>query len=502
MTNTPGIRVNSDAPEIPAKLFTIIGFLVFVEFASGFIQGFYDPLQKVFAISHGVSDAQITWFHTVQGLSAAICVPVLAKLGDMFGHRRILRITVALVLVGTVLTALAPNFEILLLARIIMGPIAVWLPLEVALVHAQVSGESARRSIGVLISVLTIGVIIGNILAGVIVGKMPFSIALLVPGLFVLGALYAVMFRIPESTARSSPKLDGLGIAGLALGMILLLLGMSLFAENGISSMTGWLLIGSAVAVLAAWVFWERQTTDPAVDVKMLSSPERAPLYIGGFLFGFVLFGFQTPLTTFAASIPGRDGYGLGLSTLAVSLVIAFFTILTAVGAASFTFLSHKIGMRKLMVAGSLLAAAGFGLFAVFHTGVWTVFTLAVPAGLGMGLLLGALPALIAENAPANSTGVAVGIYNSLRTLGGSIAGASFAIVLSATALPNGHASNSGYAIIWAIAACVFIIAAVVLAFGRYPSEVFEAKRPTPTGTMPVIDQSPSEAAPYGRNTP
>jgi len=76
---------------------TVVGFLVFVEFASGFTQGYYLPLIPTIRDIVGVSDADITKFVTLQTLAAAVSVPILAKLGDIFGHRRMLRIAIAAV---------------------------------------------------------------------------------------------------------------------------------------------------------------------------------------------------------------------------------------------------------------------------------------------------------------------------------------------------------------------------------------------------------------------
>ena len=87
-------------PKVTAR--TVVGFLVFCELASGFVQGYYPPLLGAIAEHLQVSDADITWFLTVQTLAAAVCVPLLSKLGDIFGHRRMLRIAVIAVLIGTV----------------------------------------------------------------------------------------------------------------------------------------------------------------------------------------------------------------------------------------------------------------------------------------------------------------------------------------------------------------------------------------------------------------
>src|SRR5438132_125811 len=68
-------------PSLPLRVSAVVGFLVFVELASGFVQGYYNPLFSEIARHSGVSDADITWFVVVQTLSAAVSVPILSRLG-------------------------------------------------------------------------------------------------------------------------------------------------------------------------------------------------------------------------------------------------------------------------------------------------------------------------------------------------------------------------------------------------------------------------------------
>src|ERR1700755_275533 len=83
-----------------AITFGLVGFLFLVELTSGILQGYYVPLISDLVIHLGIKDADFNWFEAAQLLLSALVVPVLAKLGDMFGHKKIL-------LVATVLTALA-----------------------------------------------------------------------------------------------------------------------------------------------------------------------------------------------------------------------------------------------------------------------------------------------------------------------------------------------------------------------------------------------------------
>lgn len=448
-----------------------VGFLVFLELTSGFVQGYYAPLLPRLADQLGVSDADIIWFTTVQTLAAAVCVPLLAKLGDMFGHRRMLRIGIVTVTVGSLVVALVPSYPLVLVARVLHGALALWLPLEIAIIHSRATGATARRAVGFLVASLTGGVIIGTVVAGGVASVVkPMWIVLLVPVLFMLVALYAVFFRVPETTERSAPTIDWLGFAGLALAMILTLVGLRLAATAGPGAPSTIGCLMSAVAVAAVWVWWERRSAAPAVDVRRLASRSMGPINVAGFLFGLVMFGSQAPLTTFLGTDPA-DGYGFGAGPGVLSMVIAVLAILATVGAATFSLLAGLVGMRVTLLLGAGTAAAACVLLAVLHAQWWQIWVACVLLGYGMGVLLGALPALMAEVAPTDQTGVSVGMYNSIRPLGGAVGGALFAGVLVA-ATPHGaaHPQLSGYVTMWVLCALAFVGAIVAIALIRMPA--------------------------------
>ncbi len=470
---------NQDGPEDTRRSIGVreaIGLLFLCDLASGFSQGYYTPLIPAIAERTDVSDASVIWFMTVQTLAAAVFVPLLSKLGDMFGHRLLLRIAVSTVLVGAVITAVSPWFPLVLVGRVLMGPLAVWMPLEVAIIHSRVTGETARKSVGLLISIMTGGAILGTLAAGVIgTFSSNLTLTLLVPILFIAAALYAVFFKVPGSRYRSDEPVDTVGFVGLAAGMILLLSGLRTASNGSFVAPASITLLGGAVVVLGFWVWWELRASYPAVDVRLVVSKSLGPLYLTGFLFGMIMFGIQAPLTTFISADPAEVGYGFAGTATIISTVLAATTVLATVGAATFSRIARGIGMRGVLVLGALMAGLGALFIVFFHTELWQVYTYAAVSGLGMGFLLGGLPALVAEEAPSGGTGIATGVYNSLRTLGGATAGAVFAMVLSwFTPLDSDFATLRGYLVLFIISAIAFGVSAVTLALAPIPREAAE----------------------------
>lgn len=476
------------------KVAAVVGFLVFIELASGFIQGYYLPLFGALAEHFSVTDADIVWFTTLQTLSAAVCVPILAKLGDIFGHRRVLRIGIIAVFAGVLLTALAPNYGLVLFSRVLIGPLAVWLPLEIAIVHSRIQGESGRKAIGLLVSALTFGAVLGSIIGGQLGTKLDMTTALLVPAAVVAVCIVLVFTLIPESTTRTRTKIDWLGFTLLAIGMIALLWALRSAQGGQLFNAVTVSCFVAAVVIIVAFVFWELRSPDPAINLRVVASPLLWPAYLTSFLFGMVLFGTQTLTTTFLAGKPDTMGYGFALEPNVISLFSAGSALLAVVGAALFAYVAKAITLRGVLVLGVVLG--GFGsLTLVFGWGSLTMVVISTClSGLGGGLLLGALPALVAERSPSNETGIATGLYNTLKTLGGAAAGAVFAVMLGAFFVPEtGAASIGGYVTIWIVCAAMFALAALVLVVVKVQGAVTAAITTVEADELEVVEKENSQ---------
>jgi MFS family permease len=122
-------------PRVPAGLWGIVGFLVCVELASGILQGYYTPIFSDIADHLSMRDADVNWFEAAQLVVSALVVPLLARLGDLVGHRRVLLASTAVTAVASWAVAFSPTFATFLVSWALQGFYVVWLPLEVSIVH-------------------------------------------------------------------------------------------------------------------------------------------------------------------------------------------------------------------------------------------------------------------------------------------------------------------------------------------------------------------------------
>lgn len=161
----------------------IVGFLVCVEIASGALQGYYTPLFTDIARHLEIRDADVNWFEAAQLTVSALVVPVLARLGDVIGHRKVLLIATLVTAVASWAVAFAPNFWTFLIAWAFAGFYVVWLPLEVAIIHRRTDGDPkrTRMAAAVLVFALELSVIAAALTAGALAETLSMTALLSIP---------------------------------------------------------------------------------------------------------------------------------------------------------------------------------------------------------------------------------------------------------------------------------------------------------------------------------
>ncbi|MDE0571833.1 MFS transporter [Demequina sp. B12] len=451
----------------------VVGALVVVEATSGVLQGYYTPLFTDIARNLGIHDADINWFEAAQLLLSAIVVPVLARLGDMIGHRKVLIGSLIVTMIACYLIAFAPTFPLFVAAWALQGFYVVWLPLNVAIIFSRArqqpnSAALTRKGAGVIVVALQAGAIGGALLGGQAGALLPLWGALLIPAVMVTVALVVVLFKVPDTGVRGGGSIDTLGTSVLTIALLAMMGGLSLVRVDGI---TTWVVGMVAIGVLLLWVFVkvEQRAEHPLVDMSMMRSPSLWPVVVTSALFGVSVLGAQGPLSTFARTDPTEVGYGLGLTSATASYVIGAYVFSLLVGAGLFARVSAKLTPRLVLIGASALVAVGYLALIPFHGGVAAVVTCMVIAGLGSGALVAALPAAAAAAAPPQHTGVATGLTNTTKTIGGAFASSAFAIALvtGATTALDGSESDagslSGYITVWAICGGTAIVATLFL---------------------------------------
>ncbi|MFF7291533.1 MFS transporter [Microbacterium sp. NPDC008134] len=478
-------------------LAAVVGYLAFVEFTSGVLQGYYTPMLTDIARHLGIHDADVNWLEGTQLMLSALVVPAFAKLGDMIGHKRMLLISTALTAAAALVLPFTDSFAVFLVAWTLMGFYVVWLPLEIALIWSRSRRMEGRSTItakaaGLLVAALEGGAILGALAGGALVDALPLTVVLLVPAILIVVCFFVILFGVKESPDPTGGAFDTVGLILISLALVCFTGGLSLLRlDGGLVNPWSWAVVLLGIVLVVPFVLWELRHDDPLIDVRMFRSPALGPVFLTAGLFGVSVLGAQAPLSTFARTDPALHGYGLGTSGFQTSLIIGLYLIAMIAGALLFPLIARRTTPRLTLMGASLLVGIGFLLFLPFHDTYAQVVTNMVIAGLGSGALVAALPAAAASGAPATQTGVATGLTNSVKTVGGAIASCVFGIALlngvaeSAASTADGTAGSlAGYFTVWIVCGVTALVAAATLVF--VPKTAF-TDRPAEVEVSPVV---------------
>ncbi len=313
---------------------------------------------------------------------------------------------------------------------------------------------------------------------------------LLVPAVLIVVCFFVILFGVKESPEPTGGVFDTVGLVLISIALICFTGGLSMLRlEGGLENPWSWGVVVLGILLVVPFALWELRHDDPLIDVRMFRSPALGPVFLTAGLFGVSVLGAQAPLSTFARTDPDVYGYGLGTSGFATSLIIGIYLIAMIVGALLFPLIARLTAPRLTLMGASTLVGIGFLMFLPLHDTYTQVIINMVIVGLGSGALVAALPAAAASAAPQTQTGVATGLTNSVKTVGGAIASCVFGIALLqgvASGVGDGTAGSfSGYVTVWVVCGVTALVAAVALAF--VPKTAFTDRAVADAANEPAV---------------
>lgn len=317
------------------------------------------------------SDAQ--WVLSGYALTFGIVLVAAGRAGDLWGRGGIFILGVVVFTLASVAAGLAPNAEALNAARFVQGVGSGMLnPQGVGMIQQYFRGAARGRAFGYFGSVVGVAVGIGPVVGGLLISlggpefgwrltflvNVPIGIACIV--LALLWFPRPLITRRPKATAggaeeaRRSQSMDPVGAILLGLAVLAILLP---FVESGVSALV-WLLLPAGVALVYAWVRWERRYArtgrSPMVDLNIFSTRS----FTNGSIIVTLYFMGMTSIWVLVA-LYMQDG--VGRSALAAGLVGVPAALISAV-AANWAGRRVMTYGRKVVIGGLLFALAGLGL--------------------------------------------------------------------------------------------------------------------------------------------
>ena len=167
------------------------------------------PLLPILPDELHTSAGNISWVATAAVLSGAIANPVMGRLGDMHGKRRMMVVSLYMMLFGSIVAALSPNVLILVVGRTMQGFGIAVLPLGMSLAKAVLPPEKTSQGVALVSATLGIGGGIGLPLAGVLTGVFNWQSVFWVCAGLTLVALAATLIWLPDDATRSTLAATG-----------------------------------------------------------------------------------------------------------------------------------------------------------------------------------------------------------------------------------------------------------------------------------------------------
>ena len=387
-----------------------------------------------------VDSGRLGWVMTGFLLVFGIAIPFYGRLADRYGAKPLFILGIILFALGSLVCALAPGFEILLLGRVIQAGGGAAVPgLGMTLASRAYGPESSGKALGILAATIGGASAIGPLLGGVLSGGLGWQSIFYINAAAVLLAPVALRI-LPSDEPRSTGGVDLWG--GMALGMVVVgaLLAPSAWVRAGWNSEP--VLIGGFVFVVGLVVLIYRQTqaSVPFIPRAFLRNGRYAAL--AGISFTVMAANLATLI-----GVPIMVAAIHGLTAIQVGLVM----LPGAVCSAAFGVMAGRItdakGGRLPMLAGApvmLLAVLGLSTFA--GASVWGVAACAGLLGAGFGLTNTPLAAMISSTMRGPLLSSALSINSMLFFLGGSFGATTLIAVAGIRSTPLGNSLNPLYA--------------------------------------------------------
>jgi EmrB/QacA subfamily drug resistance transporter len=359
--------------------------------------------------------SSLEWTVNAFILAFACLLMTGAALGDRFGRRRIFVIGISVFTAASAAAALSPSVGALIAARVIQGAgAAMVFPLTLTLISEAFPVAERGKAIGLWGAIGGLAVATGPVVGGAIVNGISWHWIFWLNVPVGLTVVALAPRRLTESFGPR-PRIDILGVALAAAGTFAVTWGLVRANTVGWASAEIIASLTAGVALIGAFLAWERHAPSPMLPLVMFRRRGFAAANAVSFFMYAGLFGTLFLMTQFLQTALGYSPLETGIRLL--PWVAAPGLISPIAGA-----LADRIGNRPFMIAGLTLQAIGFGWIAAVAASGMGYAQLGVPlgvAGVGIGMVFPTVANAVLASVPLAEAGVASGTNSTLREFGG-----------------------------------------------------------------------------------
>jgi EmrB/QacA subfamily drug resistance transporter len=409
------------------------------------------PALPFFQREFGTTATSVTWIATGFLLSSSVLTPILGKLGDSFGKKRMLVISLGIFGLASLGAAAAWNLASLVVFRVIQGAGAAVFPLSFGIIRDEFPPEKVGLGIGTVSSVFGVGGGVGLVMSGVIIEHLSWHWLFLIGAVPVLASTVLLAMFVPESPVKFPTKPDYLGGLALSVALGSLLLAISEGTHWGWTSAGVIGLFTLSVAMFYGWVVIEKRVPEPLVDLRTFARREMAATNLTTLVMGFSMFSTFILLPNFVQiplglppDVASQIDYGFGATPVEVGLFFVPSSLAMMVAGPLAGALGTRFGNVLLLRIGIGFLVLALVLLATVHDEPWTIYAWMVFMGVGLAMCFASLGTLVIDYSPPGETGVASGMNTIMRTIGAALGSQVAAAIISANTLAGTEVPTEG----------------------------------------------------------
>jgi EmrB/QacA subfamily drug resistance transporter len=363
------------------------------------------------------SPANLQWTIDAYILTFAALILLGGKLGDRFGRKRIFLVGLGIFTLASMLCALATSDSELIAARAFQGVGGALLnPLSLSIIASTFPRKQLPTAIGIWAGVSGLGLAVGPVAGGLLVEQVSWSAVFWINVPIGLVAVLVTLWAVSESKDPSTRHLDLTGTTLVTAGLAALVWALIKAGSHGWGSGYTLGFLGGAIALLALFIFWERRVDDPMLPLSFFRRRVFSVANAVVALVGFGMFGVIFFVSLYFQNVLDYSPLQAGVRSLPMTMMLMALAPLAGK-------INARIGPRLQLTIGMLLSSAG--LFGLSRIGVHSSYNAIWPfyALMGAGLSF-SMPAVSATGMAAvdpRKAGVASGVINASRQVGGAL---------------------------------------------------------------------------------
>ncbi|MFJ1645382.1 MFS transporter [Streptomyces sp. NPDC088258] len=378
----------------------------------------------------GATQSELEWAINSYTLVFAGLLFTSGLLGDRIGRKKVLLFGIAVFGIGSGLAALSGSPGELIAYRALMGFGAAFvMPATLAVLMNVFERDEQPKAIGIWAGSVGLGIAIGPITGGVLLEHFWWGSVFLINVPVAVVAVIAMALLVPDSRDPRPGRLDPLGVALSVVGLVLLVYGIIRGGELAdFTDATVLAPLLGGVVVLVVFVWHEKRSSHPALDVSYFKKPAFSAAVAAIALVFFALMGVTFFSAFYLQSVRGYSALQSGLLILPLAAAQLIF-------APRARLVVDRFGARAVCTAGLVLVAAGLAAFGFFDatTPVWVLCVVFFAQGTGMAHIMPPVTVAVMQALPREKAGSGSAINNTFRQVGGALGVAVLGSVLSAT---------------------------------------------------------------------